>query len=128
MNWEDYEPFFTKAEFDCKETGENGMTQEFMDALLRVRIHFGKPMVITSGYRSPRHSIEARKAKPGAHAVGKSCDVGIRGADALKLIEIALAHGFTGVGVSQKNGQARFIHLDISTQEDGLPRPNIWSY
>ena len=127
MDWGKYEPEFTKEEFDCKETGENEMRPEFMDALHRLRIAYGKPMVVTSGYRSPRHSIEARKYKAGAHAKGIACDVAVSGDNAMELLHLALAHGFSGVGVNQK-GSSRFIHLDLGTVADGLPRPNIWSY
>lgn len=121
MDWTKY-PNFTKSEFDCKQTGENRMSVEFMDKLQALRIKFGKPMVITSGYRSPRHSIEAAKSQPGTHAQGIACDVGVQGMDAYLLIELAMDLGFTGIGVSQKAGGARFVHLDIA------PRIAIWSY
>lgn len=121
MNWSDY-PNFTKAEFDCKETGENRMQPAFMVLLQRLRTRYGKPMIITSGYRSPRHSIEARKAQPGAHAQGIACDVAVSGEDALTIVAMALDLGFSGIGVSQKAGGPRFIHLDTA------PRRAIWSY
>lgn len=121
IDWNKY-PNFSKSEFDCKETGENEMKAEFMDKLQALRVRYGKPMRITSGYRSARHSIEARKAEPGTHAQGIACDIGAHGADALLLVKLALDMGFTGIGVSQKSGGARFIHLDIA------PRIAIWSY
>jgi zinc D-Ala-D-Ala carboxypeptidase len=121
MNWRDY-PNFSKSEFDCKETGENGMTPDFMAMLQKLRTRYGKPMIITSGYRSPRHSIERRKAQPGTHAQGIACDIGVSGADAQMIVMLALELGFTGIGVSQKNGSPRFIHLDTA------PRRAIWSY
>ncbi len=121
MNWQDY-PNFSKAEFDCKETSENAMQPEFMVLLQQLRNRYGKPIVITSGYRSSRHSIEARKVQLGAHAQGIACDVAVSGADAQMLVKLALDLGFTGIGVSQKSGASRFIHLDIA------PRRAIWSY
>lgn len=121
MDWSKY-PNFSKAEFSCKETGENRMNVEFMDKLQALRIRYGKPMFITSGYRSPQHSIEKAKAAPGTHAQGIACDIRVQGADAHELVKLALEMGFTGVGVSQKSTGARFIHLDIA------PRAAIWSY
>ena len=121
MDWSKY-PNFSKSEFDCKETGENRMNAEFMDKLQALRIRYGKPMIITSGYRSPRHSIEAKKQQPGTHAQGIACDVAVHGADAYELIELAMNLGFTGIGVSQKSGGPRFVHLDIA------PRTAVWSY
>ncbi|MAD75148.1 MAG: peptidase M15 [Rheinheimera sp.] len=124
MDWSNY-PNFSKAEFDCKHTGKCEMEPAFMDRLQTLRIAFGKPMQISSGYRAPQHPIEAAKAKPGPHSTGRACDVVVRGSDALKLVELAIKHGFTGIGVNQK-GNARFIHLDDLSSIDG--RPTIWSY
>jgi zinc D-Ala-D-Ala carboxypeptidase len=120
--WDKYKNF-SKREFDCKHTAQNEMTHEFMEKLQALRDAYGKPMVITSGYRSPRHPVEARKKTPGTHSQGIACDVGVMGEDALRLVAEALKLGFTGIGVSQKAGGARFIHLDISKD-----RSAIWSY
>lgn len=125
MNWSDY-PNFSESEFKCSHTGKSAMHPDFMARLQRLRTAYGKPMKITSGYRDPTHPIEAKKAAPGAHASGRACDVAIRGAEAVKLLKLALEHGFTGIGVQQK-GEGRFIHLDDI--EDGTQhRPMIWSY
>ena len=115
---------FSKKEFDCTHCGENQMTPEFMSKLQALRMKYGKPMRITSGYRCPEHPIEAKKAKPGAHSSGCACDVGVEGQDAYQLLKLAFQLGFTGIGVQQK-GNGRFIHLDILDQP---PRPNVWSY
>jgi len=115
---------FSKKEFDCTHCGENQMTPEFMSKLQALRMKYGKPMRITSGYRCPEHPIEAKKAKPGAHSSGCACDVGVEGQDAYQLLKLAFELGFTGIGVQQK-GNGRFIHLDILDQP---PRPNVWSY
>lgn len=124
MNWSDY-PNFSEAEMRCRQTGECGMHPDHMARLQRVRDEFGKPMPVTSGYRSPRHSIEAAKSAPGVHTTGRATDVGVCGADALELVGIAIKHGFTGIGVNQRGG-SRFIHLDDAPS--GFPRPMIWSY
>lgn len=126
LDWSLY-PNFSPGEFECQETGENEMQPEFMEQLQALRAMFGKPMIISSGYRSPRHSIEAAKGKPGVHAMGKACDVLVSGEYALRLVGLAIKCGFTGIGVKQK-GNNRFIHLDTGTIADGLPRPFIWSY
>ena len=127
MDWSKYAPEFTRDEFACSHTGECFMQDKFMDALHHLRIHYGKPMVITSGYRSPSHPIEANKQKPGVHSMGIACDIAVSGENAMELLHLALAHGFTGIGVNQR-GSSRFIHLDMGAVVDGLPRPTIWSY
>lgn len=103
------------------------MNADFMRRLQNLRMAYGKPMKITSGYRDKSHPIEAKKNEPGAHYTGHACDIAVRGADALRLVQLAIVHGFTGIGVQQK-GDVRFIHIDDLTVADKFPRPNIWSY
>lgn len=123
IDWSLY-PNFSKKEFDCTHCGANQMTPAFMAKLQALRTAYAKPMRITSGFRCAQHPIEAKKAKPGAHASGCACDVGAEGQDAHRLLKLAFELGFTGIGVQQKGG-GRFIHLD--TLEEA-PRPNVWSY
>ena len=121
-DWDRY-PNFSRIEFACSHTGECDMDAEFMDALQELRNQFG-PMRITSGYRSPEHPIEKRKAKPGTHASGRAADIATSRGDAVRLLRLALLDGrFTGFGIQQK-GEKRFIHLDSTTTN----RPTIWSY
>ena len=121
-DWADY-PNFSASEFVCQHTGEHGMKAKFLDELQAIRDAFGKPMRITSGYRHPSHPIEAAKEKPGTHASGVACDVAVGpGADVHRLVEIAIRHGMTGIGISQKSGSPRFVHLDM------CDRVAIWSY
>lgn len=123
MDWKAY-PNFSADEFSCSHCGKNEMQENFMELLQALRSKYGKPMRITSGFRCAEHPIEAKKAQPGSHASGCACDVGVEGADAHRLLTLALQLGFSGIGVQQKGG-GRFIHLDILTS--GM-RPTVWSY
>ena len=125
MNWDLY-PNFGEDEFRCKHSGQCVMVPEFMARLQRLRIAYGRPMTVTSGYRHPTHPIEAAKAAPGAHSTGRAVDIAVQGADAVRLIALAIAEGFTGIGVQQK-GSGRFIHLD-DLPSGAFPRPTVWSY
>jgi uncharacterized protein YcbK (DUF882 family) len=100
------------------------MEPDFMHRLQILRDRFKKPMTITSGYRCPQHPIEATKSAPGPHSTGMAADIGVQGADAHRILSIALDMNFKGIGVQQK-GDKRFLHLDDLT--DGA-RPTIWSY
>lgn len=123
IDWGDYHPFFTKGEFDCKHTGENKMVKEFMDKLMFIRKLYGKPMVITSGYRHHTHPEESRKENPGYHSMGIACDIACWSDEAYYIVKLAFEAGFTGIGVSQSTRSGkRFIHLDLRS----LPR--IYSY
>lgn len=122
INWNDYKNF-TKKEFDCKETGENEMKKEFMDKLQELRNKFGKSIIISSGFRSVKHSIEAKKLQGGYHTKGLACDISCGSLNAYHIVKIALEVGFTGIGVNQK-GNGRFIHLDLRPKKESL----IYSY
>ena len=126
MDWGKYKNF-TADEFKCSHCGLNEMKPEFMDRFQQLRNAYNKPMKITSGYRCPKHPIEAAKPKPGAHSTGLAADVGIQGAEAHRLLQLALELGFTGVGVQQK-GTGRFLHLDTISNQPDSPRPTVWSY
>ena len=111
--------YFSITEFDCKETGENNMDPEFLEKLDTLRHYCGLPFIITSGYRSPSHSLEAIKEIPGTHAQGIAADIKItNSAHRYSLIKAALEHGFTGIGVA-----GTFIHLDIRGS-----LPVMWTY
>lgn len=123
MNWDLY-PNFSASEFECSHCGTVNMQPEFLDKLQKLRAEYGKSMRITSGYRCPNHPVEVVKASPGAHTRGCAADIAVQGSDAYRLLQLALAAGFTGVGVQQR-GNKRFIHLDTLNDP---PRPNVWSY
>jgi len=125
-DWTKY-PNFPKEEFDCKQTGENQMKDSFMERLQKIRDEFNAPLRITSGFRSVKHSVEIKKGSPGAHTLGQAADISINGQAAYKLIQIAIKHGMTGIGIQQK-GSSRFIHLDDIENGGKFPRPIIWTY
>jgi len=124
VNWDKY-PNFKAAEFACQHCNAQGIKEELVAKIQQLRTAYGKPLRITSGYRCPKHPVEARKTAPGAHALGLAADIGVEGAEAYKVLKIALELGFTGIGVQQK-GSGRFLHLDI--RDGQLPTPSIWSY
>jgi len=123
MDWGRY-PNFKASEFACRHCGKTEMDADFMHRLQTLRTRYSKPMTITSGYRCPDHPIEKAKPTPGAHSSGKAADVGVQGAEAHRLLALAMELGFTGIGVQQK-GDKRFLHLDTMTGEN---RPTVWSY
>ena len=111
--------YFKLSDFDCQETGNNEMSEEFLEKLDELRHKCGFPFIITSGYRDKTHSIEARKAKAGTHARGIASDIRINnGNEAYQIIKHAQSMGFNGIGVAKS-----FIHVDI---RQGMPV--IWCY
>jgi uncharacterized protein YcbK (DUF882 family) len=97
------------------------MRPEFMERLQALRTDNGKPMLVTSVYRCPKHPVEASKSQPGMHSTGLAADIGVSGSEAIQVLRLAFDAGFRGVGVQQK-GSGRFIHVDLRET------PTVWSY
>jgi len=95
------------------------MERAFLDLLDELRHSSGFPFVITSGYRSPRHSIESAKPVPGKHAQGIAADIAVSNASQRHtLLKHAFNLGFTGIGVADT-----YIHLDTRGTT-----PVVWTY
>lgn len=112
-------PNFSYKELACQHTGTINLSEDFLIALQELRDAYGKPMKITSGYRSPSHPIEAKKSSPGYHSKSTGAiDVAVSGEDAVQLLTVALNLGWTGIGINVPS----FIHLDRRS------KPTIWKY
>ena len=114
--------YFTSDEMKCQHCGKENWQPEFMEELDILRRSFGKPMIVTSGYRCPEHPIEAKKERPGAHSTGLAVDIAVRGEDTIELTSLAYTLGFRRIGWNQK-GNSRFVHLDKADLPNGS-----WSY
>jgi len=120
-------PHFTKAEVTCKCGCGLLPPQDFMDKVERARVRTNFPWPVTSGARCPAYNVTVSSTgRTGPHTK-RAIDIGVRGAQALVVVQAMLAEGFTGIGVQQK-GTSRFIHGDDLPNEPSQPRPWIWSY
>ncbi|MGH6946134.1 MAG: transglutaminase-like cysteine peptidase [Kiloniellales bacterium] len=124
-------PSFTRAEMACKcGCGQASVDPAFMDRLQGLRQAFAAPLPVTSGYRCEQHNAHvSTTGHEGPHTSGRAADIRMAGAAAQRLVQLALAHGMTGVGLKQ-NGphEGRFVHLDDLPEAAGRPRPTIWTY
>lgn len=104
-----YSLHFSHDELKCPCCGKNEMNIGFLEILENVRTEFGKPMVITSGYRCPKHNAEVGGVKGSAHLSGLAVDVQI--VDSVirhQLLEVVLKNPrIIGIGINKS-----FIHLD----------------
>lgn len=121
--------FFHINEFECQcKCGRADMDSRFLADLEALRTAWGKPLIVTSGYRCPSHNAKvSTTGYNGPHTTGRAVDFAVRGKDAYLLMSLAMRMGFTGIGVNQKGG-ARFLHLDKLSNSDAQPRPMLWSY
>lgn len=121
--------YFSEDEFRCKGDdccgGQALMDETFVRMLDSLRHEYGSPLLVTSGYRCPLHNDRVSSTgADGPHTTGKAVDFGVSGNNAHRLLVLAAAMGFVGLGVNQK-GNSRFLHLDLL---DGEKRPWLWSY
>ena len=89
---------FSLSEFQCKSGAE--MPAEVLENIKELaknmqvlRDHIGKPIQITSGYRSPDHNKKIGGAKASKHCLGMACDFKIKGltpATIIKDIEVLI--------------------------------------
>lgn len=123
--------YFSISEFACKGhhcNCENQIDLGFVRELDELRHRYGKPLIVSSGYRCPAHNAKVSgTGRTGPHTTGKAADLLVDRGDAFQLLRLAMGMRFTGIGLQQKGG-GRFIHLDNLPNAPGQPRPTCWSY
>ena len=129
-SYEDW-PNFSREELECSQTGaENPNVQQFsylMDKVQELRTWYGEPMYVTSGYRSKKHPIEARKlakGNPAGQHNTAAIDFRVPTDACHEIIEKMFQMGFRGIGVNLTGDpSSRFIHGDFRVSPKRL-----WSY
>lgn len=102
-------PSFSPREMACKGTGALVVDYDAMNKLQALRDALGKPMLITSAYRSPPHNKRVGGAKASKHLEAIAFDVRMDNHDPYRFEAAALRVGFTGFGYYPKSG---FMHID----------------
>ena len=117
---------FSDMELSCSCCGENKMEESFLQKLQAVRDDFAFPMHVNSAYRCSAFNMRiSTTGENGPHTTGKAIDIGVAGKEALRLVALALKHGMSGIGLSQKGDYtSRFLHMDDLTEG----RPHTWTY
>jgi len=113
--------YFKKQEFACPCCGECKMEMGFVSWLDEIRSIYGKPIVITSGYRCEKHNFEVGGVPDSAHLKGLAADIRVHSdEERYELVKIMLRHGAFRIGVGRT-----FIHVDFDVKK---PRPRLWVY
>lgn len=114
-------PSFSPREMASKGEGALLVDSEAMDTLQRLRDLLGKPLLITSAYRSPAHNKRVGGAKRSKHLEAIAFDVRMENHDPHTFEAAARTVGFTGFGYYPKSG---FMHIDTGPERSwGNPWP-----
>jgi uncharacterized protein YcbK (DUF882 family) len=110
-------PGFKVREFRCRDGSDVVMIDQTLVVLLQaIREHFGKPITITSGYRTAAHNAAVGGAKSSQHLLGRAADIQVQDTDPLAVAAYAesLMPGWGGVGrYPVKAGRTKgWVHVD----------------
>lgn len=106
-------PNFKVSEFACKDGTDEILIDYDLAVLLQsIRDHFGRAVVITSGYRTPEYNKKVGGATGSYHTKGMAADIYISGIDPLVIgLYAAELLGTTG-GIEIGDG---YCHIDTRT-------------
>ena len=110
-------PDFKVRELRCRDGSDTVMVDETLTVVLQcIRDHFGKPVTITSGYRTPAHNAAVGGAKSSQHLLGRAADIRVAGVSVEDVAAYAesLMPDWGGVGrYPVKAGRATgWVHVD----------------
>ena len=110
-------PAFKVREFRCRDGSDAIMIDQTLVVLLQcIREHFGKPITITSGYRTAAHNKSVGGARSSQHLLGRAADIQVADTtvEAVAAYAESLMPDWGGVGrYPVKAGRAKgWVHVD----------------
>ena len=115
--------YFKLEEFDSPDELGSGcnMSQEILSMLDAARKIYGKPMRITSGFRTKTHNKKVGGVESSSHLKGLAADIACsESRNRFDMIRALLEVGFKRLGVA-----GTFIHVDIDNNKS---QNVIWTY
>ena len=102
---------FKVREFACHDGSDTVfVSDKLVEALEKIRGHFGKPVSINSGYRTEFHNKTCGGAPYSQHKYGLAADITIQGVTPAQIAAYAetLLPGTGGIGIYKS-----FTHIDV---------------
>lgn len=104
-------PHFKVWEFACHDGSDTVFVSPALaEVLEKIREHFGKPVVVSSGYRTESHNAKNGGAAYSQHKYGMAADIAISGVkpEAVAAYAEKLLPTSGGIGVYKS-----FCHVDV---------------
>jgi len=115
--------YFEYEEFDSPDIQGSGqlMDTKLLNMIDEAREIYGKPIHVTSGYRTEAHNRKVGGVDSSSHLKGLAIDVAcVRSDDRFKMLNALLEVGFNRIGIA-----GTFIHIDIDKNKS---QNVIWTY
>ena len=107
--------FFARSEFacrcsyNCRQSRDPTVDVVLLEVLTKVRTHFKKPVIITSGQRCPKHNEDVGGYPNSRHLYGQAADIWLPDVPALDVAEYLIRCYPDTLGIGQYN---TFTHID----------------
>ena len=111
---------FSAREFRCGLGHGCGCTTTLIDDKLveylqMIRDHFGKGVIITSGYRCPSYNRSVGGTTGSYHSRGQAADIVVQCVSPRKVAQYAESIGIKGIGLYETEKDGNFTHIDTRT-------------
>lgn len=115
----DLSKHFSRVEFKCQcgECNYDTVDSELLSLLESLREHFGKPILITSGNRCPKHNKKIGGSPKSQHLHGRAADIIIEGVSPRSVTSYLKIFNAGRYGIG---GYSNFTHID--TRSNGPAR------
>lgn len=102
---------FAQKDFRCDKVI---VDTELIDVLEDIRAHFNKPVIVTSGYRTPEYNTKIGGVKNSQHTKGTAADIKVSGISAKEVQEYLKNKYPDKYGIGS---YLNFTHIDIRTKK-----------
>ena len=106
---------FKSTEFDCHGSGCCSQTlidDKLVEYLQKIRNHFGKSVIISSGYRCEKHNRSVGGATASKHKQGMAADIMVTDVKPAEVAKYAESIGIKGIGLYDTSKDGHFVHID----------------